>query len=138
MFQRIFWGEFLGLGGSVETIMRSPPVTTLFSDSVSLVIEKMISNNIGAVIVMSGGNPVGIITERDILERVVRAGKDPNKTRAEEIMSSPLISIEADKTVKDALILMRDRKIRRLGVTRRGRLIGIVTERRLLDALASY
>jgi len=118
--------------------MRRPPVTALFSDNVSLVIEKMISNNIGAVIVMSGGNPVGIVTERDILERVVRAGKDPNKTRAEEIMSSPLISIEADKTVKDALILMRDKKIRRLGVTRRERLIGIVTERRLLDALASY
>ncbi|MEM2643644.1 MAG: CBS domain-containing protein [Candidatus Bathyarchaeia archaeon] len=128
----------MGLGISIETVMRRPPVTALFSDNVSLVIEKMISNNIGAVIVMSGGNPVGIVTERDILERVVRAGKDPNKTRAEEIMSSPLISIEADKTVKDALILMRDKKIRRLGVTRRGRLIGIVTERRLLDALASY
>jgi len=128
----------LGLGISIETVMRRPPVTALFSDNVSLVIEKMISNNIGAVIVMSGGNPVGIVTERDILERVVRAGKDPNKTRAEEIMSSPLISIEADKTVKDALILMRDKKIRRLGVTRRERLIGIVTERRLLDALASY
>ncbi|MBS7606885.1 CBS domain-containing protein [Candidatus Bathyarchaeota archaeon] len=128
----------MGLGISIETVMRRPPVTALFSDNVSLVIEKMISNNIGAVIVMSGGNPVGIVTERDILERVVRAGKDPNKTRAEEIMSSPLISIEADKTVKDALILMRDKKIRRLGVTRRERLIGIVTERRLLDALASY
>lgn len=128
----------MGLGISIETVMRSPPVTALFSDNVSLVIEKMISNNIGAVIVMSGGDPVGIVTERDILERVVRAGKDPNKTRAEEIMSSPLISIEADKTVKDALILMRDKKVRRLGVTRRGRLIGIVTERRLLDALASY
>lgn len=118
--------------------MRSPPVTVLFSDSVSLVVEKMISNNIGAVIVISGGNPVGIITERDIIEKITRVNKDPSKTRAEEVMSSPLISIEADKTIKDALVLMRDRKIRRLGVTRKGRLVGIVTERRLLDALASY
>ncbi|MEM1990706.1 MAG: CBS domain-containing protein [Candidatus Bathyarchaeia archaeon] len=123
---------------SVESVMRSPPVTVLFSDSVSLAIEKMISNNIGAIIVISGGNPVGIITERDIIEKVTRVGRDPNKIRAEEVMSSPLISIEADKTIRDALILMRDRKIRRLGVTRRGRLIGIVTERRLLDALASH
>ncbi|MEM1506878.1 MAG: CBS domain-containing protein [Candidatus Bathyarchaeia archaeon] len=122
---------------SVETIMRSPPVTALFSDSVSSVIEKMITNNIGAVIVMSGGNPVGIITERDIVEKIARSNRDPNKIRAEEIMSSPLISIEADKTVRDALALMRDKKIRRLGVTRKGRLVGIVTERRVLDALAS-
>lgn len=122
---------------SVETIMRSPPVTALFSDSVSSVIEKMITNNIGAVIVMSGGNPVGIITERDIVEKIARFNRDPNKIRAEEIMSSPLISIEADKTVRDALALMRDKKIRRLGVTRKGRLVGIVTERRVLDALAS-
>ena len=123
---------------SVESVMRSPPVTALFSDSVASVIDKMITNNIGAVIVISGGNPVGIITERDIVEKVTRAGRDPSKTRAEEIMSSPLISIEADKTIGDALVLMRDKKVRRLGVTRRGRLVGIVTERRLLDALASH
>lgn len=123
---------------SVESVMRSPPVTALFSDSVASVIDKMITNNIGAVIVISGGNPVGIITERDVVEKVTRAGRDPSKIKAEEIMSSPLISIEADKTIGDALVLMRDKKVRRLGVTRRGRLVGIVTERRLLDALASH
>jgi len=128
----------LGLKNSVETVMRSPPVTALFSDSVSSVIEKMITNNIGAVVVMSGGNPVGIITERDIIEKVVRSNRDPSKIRAEEIMSSPLISVEADKTLKDALTLMRDKKIRRLGVTRKGKLVGIITERRVLDALASH
>ncbi len=116
--------------------MRSPPVTALFSDSVSSIIDKMVVNNIGAIIVMSGGNPIGIITERDIVEKVAKANRDPSKIHAEEIMSSPLISVEADKTIKDALILMRERKIRRLGVTRKGRLIGIVTERRVLDALA--
>lgn len=99
----------MGLKGLFESVMRSPPVTVLFSNPVSSVVEK-----------------------------IARTGEDPNKIRAEEIMSSPLISIEADKTLKDALVLMRDKKIRRLGVTRRGRLVGIVTERRLLDALATY
>ncbi|MEM2718361.1 MAG: CBS domain-containing protein, partial [Candidatus Bathyarchaeia archaeon] len=80
----------------------------------------------------------GIITERDIIEKVVRSNRDPSKIRAEEIMSSPLISVEADKTLKDALTLMRDKKIRRLGVTRKGKLVGIITERRVLDALASH
>ena len=127
----------MGLKTSIETVMRSPPVSALFSDTVSSIAEKMISNNIGAVIIMSGGVPTGIVTERDIVEKVVRAHKDPAKTRAEDVMSSPLISIEADKSVGYALKLMMDKniKIRRLAVTRKGRLAGIVTERRLLDSL---
>jgi len=125
----------LGLKASVESIMRAPPVTALFSDTVSSIVEKMVSNNIGAVIIMSGGVPAGIITERDIVEKLVRANKDANKTRAQDIMSSPLISIEADKSVTDALKVMRDKKIRRLAVTRRGSIVGVVTERRLLDSL---
>jgi len=125
----------LGLAASVETVTRSPPVTALFSDTVASIIEKMVANNIGAVIVMSGGAPAGIVTERDIVEKIVRGRKDPAKTRAQDVMSSPLVSIETGRSVKDALRLMRDKKIRRLAVTRSGRLIGIVTERRILDSL---
>ncbi len=125
----------MGLNASVESVTRSPPVTALFSDTVSTVTEKMASSNIGAIIIISGGEPAGIITERDIVEKVVRTRKDSGKTRAQEIMSSPLISIEVDKPLREALRIMRDRKIRRLGVTKQGKLIGIVTERRLLDSL---
>lgn len=120
---------------SIESVMRSPPVTSLASDSVAAAAEKMVSNNIGAIIIMSGGVPAGVVTERDVVEKVVRARRDPAKTRVQEVMSSPLISIEVDRTVADALIMMRDRKIRRLAVTRKGTLVGVVTERRLLDSL---
>jgi len=125
----------LGLLALVETVTRSPPVTSLFSDTVSSVIEKMVANNIGAVVVISGGAPAGIVTERDIVEKIARNRKDPDKIRAQDIMSSPIISIEADRSMTDALKLMRDKNIRRLAVTRKGRLVGIVTERRLLDSL---
>lgn len=127
----------MGLAASVESVMRSPPVTALFSDSVLAVANKMFSQNIGAVIIMSGGNPVGIVTERDIVGKVIRERGDVSKIRAQEIMSSPLVEIDADKSVAEALELMRDKKqeIRRLAVTRQGRLVGIVTERRLLDTL---
>jgi CBS domain-containing protein len=83
----------------------------------------------------SGGQPVGIITEKDILQRVVRPGKDPARTLAREVMTSPILNIEVNRSVSDALKLMREKNVRRLGVTRGGRLIGIVTERRVLDAL---
>lgn len=125
----------MGLKASIESVMRSPPVTALLSDSIATVAEKMISNNIGAIIIMSGGATAGIVTERDIVEKVVRARKDPTKIHTEDIMSSVLISIESDKSLTDALKMMRDKKIRRLAVTKKGKLIGIVTERRLLDSL---
>lgn len=120
---------------SVESVMRSPPVTSSFSDTASTIVDKMVTRNIGAVIVASGGKPVGIITERDILERVIKAHKDPNKTKATEIMSSPIINIESNKTISDALKIMREKRIRRLAVTRGGNLRGIITERRMLDSL---
>ena len=120
---------------SVESVMRSPPVTVSFSDTVSTIVDKMVTRNIGAIIVESGGKPVGIVTERDILERVIRANKDPNKTKATDIMSSPIITIESNKTLTDALKIMREKRIRRLVVTRGGNLTGIITERRILDSL---
>ena len=128
-------GVILGLKASVESVTRSPPVTALVSDSIATIVEKMVSNNIGAVIIMSGGAPAGIVTERDIIEKIVRTRKDPAKTRTQDIMSSPVISIESDKSVTDALTVIRNKKIRRLAVTRKGALIGVVTERRLLDSL---
>ncbi|MEM2129841.1 MAG: CBS domain-containing protein [Candidatus Bathyarchaeia archaeon] len=125
----------MGLKAPVESVMRSPPVTALFSDTISSIADKMFTNNIGSVIVMSGGVPAGMVTERDIVKSVVREHKDPTKTRAQEIMSTPLVTIEGNKSIRDAIELMRDKNIRRLAVTKNGRLVGIVSERRLLEAL---
>ena len=125
----------MGLKASVEYVMRSPPVSVLFSENISSIAKKMTSNNIGAVIVMKGGVPTGIITEKDIIAKVVRDHIDPEKILAQDVMSSPLISVEVDTNVKDALKLMRLKEIRRLAVTRKKRLVGIVNERRLIDSL---
>jgi CBS domain-containing protein len=125
----------LGLKSSIESVMRSPPVTAPFSDTVVSVADMMFTNNIGSVIVMNGGTPAGMVTERDIVKSIVRDRKDPAKTRAQEIMSAPLIAVEANKTIRDAIETMRDRNIRRLAVTKNGRLVGIVSERRVLEAL---
>lgn len=125
----------MGLNASVESVMRSPPVTTLFSDTVSSIADKMFTNNIGSVIVITGGVPTGIVTERDIVKSIVREHRDPAKTKAQEIMSTPLITIETNKNLRDAIEMMRDKNIRRLAVTKNGRLVGVVSERRVLEAL---
>jgi len=91
----------------------------------------MQAENIGAVIVMRRGSPAGIITEKDIIRKIIIDQKNPAKTTAEQIMSTPLVWIESDETVADALELMRENNVRRLAVIRNGRLVGLVTERRL-------
>ena len=119
----------------VKSVMRSPIVTSLLSETVSSIAEKLISNDIGAIVIIrEDSKPVGIITERDIV-KIVRTNKDPNKTNAKDIMSSPLVTVEVDLPLLSALELMRRKGIRRMGVTKNNKLVGVVTERRLLNYL---
>jgi CBS domain-containing protein len=111
--------------------MRSPPIIVTSSDTAFYIAEKMIENNIGAVIVMKSGIPFGIITEKDIIKKIVLSQKDATKIKAQDIVSKPLIWIEADESVSNALKLMKKYCVRRLAVIKNGRLIGLVTERRL-------
>ncbi len=119
------------LGSTVRSCVREP-VTVSPSEPASGLTYKMVGNDIGAIIVVEKGRPVGMITERDVLERVMMANKDVYGTEARDVMSKPVISIEADRSIKEALELMQKHKIRRLVATDKGTLIGIVTERRLL------
>ena len=122
-------------GGQVTSAMRAPPVIAPYSDPVQSTIQKMISSDIGAVIVTDGDKPTGILTERDILAWELTTSKNLNQTVLSEIMSSPITVVEHDTSLTDALKLMRDKHIRRLAVTHEGKITGIVTERRILATL---
>jgi CBS domain-containing protein len=113
--------------------LRLEPITVSTSDSATTLVQKMIKDNIGAVVVTDEGRPVGIITEKDLLEKVIKPLKDMDQTLAGDIMSKPLITIESDRPMKEALELMRKHNIRRLVVTKEGALFGLVTERRFLE-----
>ena len=126
-----FISELLGL--PVQCAMRLSPVLAASSDNVSAVVDKMVREDIGAVIVVTDSKPIGIITEKDIVERVVRTGKDMKNTQAKDVMSAPVVTIEFNHPLKEALELMHHRKIRRLVVTKAGSVIGLLTERRLLE-----
>jgi signal-transduction protein with cAMP-binding, CBS, and nucleotidyltransferase domain len=71
--------------------------------------------------------PIGIVTERDIIFRVVAQNQGPFKVALKDIMSSPIITIDFDKSVKEALTLLKQNKINRLPVVNNGILIGLVT-----------
>ena len=106
------------------------------STHVTKIASIMAKQNIGAVIVTRDFEVLGIVTERDIIERVVLAKKDPYGVVAQDIMSSPAITIQHNRTIQDALKIMKDNKIRRLVAVKGESILGLVTERRLL--LASF
>ena len=93
----------------------------------------MKTHKIGSVIALEGNKAVGILTERDIVRKVVAAGKDAEKTKVKEVMSSPLTVITPEVTVEEAARIMKKVKIRRLPViNEKGELVGIITEKDLI------
>ena len=126
-----YLGEFLSV--PVQTNMRPAPPIVSQLDPISIVVDTMIDEDVGAVVVVDENLPVGIITEKEVLERVVRPQKNFELTLVKDVMSKPLITIEADRPIKEALELMRRHKIKRLVVTDNSALLGLTTERRLLE-----
>jgi CBS domain-containing protein len=122
----------------VEKSMRLKPLTVSKLDSVSSLVIKMVRENIGAAVVIENDHPVGIITEKDVLERVVIPEKNMHRTLAGDIMSKPLITIETDRSIKEALEIMKKNDVRRLVVTKDTKVIGLVSERRLLEIISRY
>ena len=92
----------------------------------------MRDRGIGSLFVTNGKEIVGILTDTDMVRRVVAAGADTQKTTVEQIMSAPILTIEENKTVLDANDLMAKTHIRHLGVTQDGKLVGLISVRDLV------
>jgi CBS domain-containing protein len=82
---------------------------------------------VGSVGILRGGEPVGILTDRDLLERVVAEGKDAAETSTADVMSQPLHVVDPEDPLDRVVELMSARGIRRIPVVREGELVGIVT-----------
>jgi len=120
----------------VKNIMTSPVVTTLEQDSVENVAKMMATKNIGGIVITDkNSNPVGIITERDIVKRVAAKNLLPKDVKAKEVMSTPLATIEADADVNDAARKMNKFDIRRLVVMEKGNLVGIITSKDIVSIM---
>lgn len=90
---------------------------------------------IGCMLVIDKGKVVGILTERDITQKVVADGLDPEKTRVRDIMSKNIISLSKDDTIDDAVDLMEQKGIKKLPIMENGKILGIVTMTDLLRKL---
>jgi CBS domain-containing protein len=120
---------------TVGSIARMPVPTVNRSETVSEIASLMVNGNIGAVIVVRDTEPLGIVTERDLVRKVIYAERDPREIVAQEIMTAPLITISHDRTVEEALEIMQNNHVRRLVVLKGESMVGLLTERRLLRAI---
>lgn len=111
----------------VEDVMVEDVVTIDADATVMQAAKLMNKREIGCLIVMRKGRAVGIVTERDLLKRIVSKLRDPKKTKVREIMTKPLITGEPDMDVEDATRLMFESKIKKLPVIEDGKLVGLVT-----------
>ncbi len=98
------------------------------ADNIQRIAEIMRKNDIDSVIVMEKSKGVGIVTDTDIIGKVVAPGKDPRTTPVSQIMTSPLITITPDKDVDKAARMMRDKNVKRLVVMQNAKIVGIISE----------
>jgi CBS domain-containing protein len=120
----------------VKDIMTSPVVTLAEDATSNKVATLMDENDLGCVIVTdAAGKPIGIITERDLVIRVLAKNLVPDAVKAKEIMTSPLITIQPDTTISEAARRMSRLDIRRLGVVYKGNLVGLISSRDILGVM---
>jgi CBS domain-containing protein len=111
--------------GNLSEYMSSPVITILPSKTVVEAAKLMAEKNIESLVVSWGTDAVGILTEKDIVRRVV-AKELPYNTQVLEMMSKPVITINVDSFVEDAVRMMRENGVKRLPVEDKGLIIGII------------
>lgn len=122
-------------GQPISGVARIAPIIDA-DDVVEDAARLMHRNQVGSILVSERKErerPIGIFTEWDLLSRVVAKGKDASKTRVREVMSSPVISMDASAPISDALRTMIKRGIRRIAVLEDGVLVGVVSLSQLID-----
>ena len=110
----------------VNDVMSKNVLMINESTSLQEAAQNMKKLNIGCVIVTDEGKPVGIVTERDFVTKVVAEGR-PLFTEIYEVMSSPLITISPEETIWEASEMMKEKRIHKLPVKENGQIVGIVT-----------
>lgn len=116
-------------GRVVHTIDKS---ATVFD-----AIGKMVSNNVGALVVMNESVPIGMLTERDYLRKIALQGRSSRTTLVKEIMSDRLFCVELDTDIEECMALMTEKRIRHLPVFAGEMLVGVVSIGDIVKHLAS-
>jgi len=111
----------------VKNVMVEEVITVRPDMKIRDAVELMNKNEIGCLVVTRKGKPVGIMTERDVLKKIVCQCKDPKQVRVSEIMSKPLIVGKVDMDLAEAAGLMLKRNVKKLPIVDAEKLVGLIT-----------
>jgi CBS domain-containing protein len=111
----------------VRDVMSKDVKVVRPDSSVKEVVADMNKFNIGSIVVVQGDMPVGVISERDILRRVVEPCLSPESLTARQVMTSPVVTISETASIEEAAKLMTKKKVRKIPVMKKQKLVGIVT-----------
>jgi signal-transduction protein with cAMP-binding, CBS, and nucleotidyltransferase domain len=121
------------LSNQVKEIMTTRLTSAKITETISRVVDMMVTADVGRVIITDADVPVGIFTEKDVLKRVVNRGMDLQQTSIREVVTSPIQAVAEETHILDALGRMYQGNFRHLLVRgRRGTIVGIVSMRRIL------
>jgi len=118
-----------------EEYMSTPVVTTTPTASLDEMAKVMDDKNIGCLVVVDNHKIAGIVTERDILRKVLAHHKNPQEIRATDIMTKEVFTVEADATLMEVASLMKQHTFRRIIVMKENAPIGVITSRDLIGLL---
>jgi len=113
------------------TILLREKSTSVYCIAVNSTVDAAVSEmnrqRVGSIIVKDAEKVVGVFTERDVLTRIVAAGRDPKTTTVSEVMTADFLSITQDTSVEDAMQMMTDKRVRHLPVFDDQQLLGLIS-----------
>lgn len=134
MVAAIYWFVYLRRSAAepIRRLMTDGPPTVAPGASVAEAVQVMKQHAIGSVLVGQPGKAIGIVSEADIVRKVISANQSPASMKVEQIMSSPLVSVDVKTPVYDIYRTMADNRIRHLVITDQGQWVGFVSVKDLL------
>ncbi len=111
----------------VKDVMVTEVVTVDVDVTVKKAVERMNAQEIGCLVVHEKGHFAGILTERDVLKRVVAKALNPEKVLVGQVMSKPLTVVDPEASLEEAVNLMLEKRIKKLPVMRAEKLVGLIT-----------
>lgn len=116
----------------VMDVMTNKPVSAGKEITLKEAAQIMLNSNVNSLLIVESDKPIGIVTDEDLVRKVIAKGLDPKKIRIKDIMITDLITISSNKDIYDAMKLMRDHNIRQLPVVDKGKLVGFLTAKDIL------
>ncbi|MEM2856432.1 MAG: CBS domain-containing protein [Candidatus Nitrosocaldaceae archaeon] len=119
--------------------LMSKDVVTINEDSTAYDVAKIMDEkNIGTIVIVKNEEPIGIVTERDLVKRICSKDLKSSSVKVKDIMSSPLITVQPNTPIGLAASLMVEHNIRRLPVIKNNKLVGIITSRNIIKELEGW